>query len=111
VTPLRQHRPFSSNPTQQAILSRQSTAATAIYSGRDDGRRSAGSVKLWLIRGMVQVSERCFWYIVSYRSPSIFYLLTVRVEVVYCHLITLRQTPNSVGLLWTRDRPVSGTST
>jgi hypothetical protein len=59
MTPLRKHRPFSANPKQQAILSRQSTAATAIYGGRDDGRRSAASVKLWLIRGMVQVSESC----------------------------------------------------
>jgi hypothetical protein len=27
------------------------------------------------------------------------------------HLITLRHTPQSVGLLWTRDRPVAVTST
>jgi hypothetical protein len=33
------------------------------------------------------------------RSPSLFYLLTVGVEVVYFHLITLRHTPQSVGLL------------
>jgi hypothetical protein len=44
-------------------------------------------------------------------SPSLFYLLTVGVEVVYFHLITLRHTPQSVGLLWTRDRPVAEAST
>jgi hypothetical protein len=49
--------------------------------------------------------------IVSFHSPSFFYLLTVSVEVVYFHLITLRHTPQSVGLLWTRDRPVAETST
>jgi hypothetical protein len=48
---------------------------------------------------------------VSFRSPSLFYLLTVGVEVVHLHLITLRHTPQSVGLLWTRDRPVAETST
>jgi hypothetical protein len=50
----------------------------------------------------------CF---VSFRSPSLFYLLTVGFEVVYFYLITLRHTPQSVGLLWTRDRPVAETST
>jgi hypothetical protein len=48
---------------------------------------------------------------VSFRSPSLFYLLTAGVEVVYFHLITLRHTPQSVGLLWTRDRPVAEPST
>jgi hypothetical protein len=43
--------------------------------------------------------------------PSSTYLFTAGVEVVYFHLITLRHTPQSVGLLWTRDRPVPGTST
>jgi hypothetical protein len=33
-------------------------------------------------------------------NSSLFYLLTVDVEVVYFHLITLRHTPQSVGLLW-----------
>jgi hypothetical protein len=47
----------------------------------------------------------------SARSPSLFYLLTVGVQVVYFHLITLRHRPQSVGLLWTRDRPVAETST
>jgi hypothetical protein len=49
--------------------------------------------------------------VVLFRSPYLFYLLTAGVEVVYFHLITLRHTPQSVGLLWTRDRPVSETST
>jgi hypothetical protein len=44
-------------------------------------------------------------------SSYLFYLLTVGIEVVYFHLITLRHTPQSVGLLWTRDRPVAETST
>jgi hypothetical protein len=44
-------------------------------------------------------------------SPSLFYLLTAGVEVVYFHLVTLRHTPHSAGLLWTRDRPVAETST
>jgi hypothetical protein len=48
---------------------------------------------------------------VSFRSPYLFYLLTAGVDVVYFHLITLRHTPQSVGLLWTRDRPVAETST
>jgi hypothetical protein len=48
---------------------------------------------------------------VSSRSPYLFYLLTAGVVVVYFHLITLRYTPQSVGLLWTRDRPVAETST
>jgi hypothetical protein len=48
---------------------------------------------------------------VSFRSPDLFYLLTVGVEVVHIHSITLRHTPQSVGLLWTRDRPVAETST
>jgi hypothetical protein len=47
----------------------------------------------------------------SFRSPSLFYLFTVGIEVVYFHVITLRHTPQSVGLLWTRDRPVAETST
>jgi hypothetical protein len=62
VTPLRQHRPISANPKQQPILSRQSAAATTMYGDREDGRRTAASVKLWLIRGVVQVSARCIHY-------------------------------------------------
>jgi hypothetical protein len=57
---LRHHRPTSANPKQQSIVSRQSSAATTIYGDRDEGRRTAASVKLWLIRGVVQVSARCF---------------------------------------------------
>jgi hypothetical protein len=49
-------------------------------------------------------------FYVSFRSPDLFYLITVGVEVVYFHLITLRHTPQSVGLLWTRDRLVAETS-
>jgi hypothetical protein len=41
----------------------------------------------------------------SFRSPCLFYLLTVDVEVSAFHLITLRHTPQSVGRLWTRDQP------
>jgi hypothetical protein len=43
--------------------------------------------------------------------PSSTYLFTAGVEVVYFHLVTLRHTPQSVGLLWTRDRLVAETST
>jgi hypothetical protein len=43
--------------------------------------------------------------------PSSTYLFTVGVEVFVFHLITLKHTPHSVGLLWTRDRPVAETST
>jgi hypothetical protein len=39
------------------------------------------------------------------------YLFTAGVEVVDFHLITLRHTPQSVGLRWTRDRPVTETCT
>jgi hypothetical protein len=38
-------------------------------------------------------------------------LFTVGVEVFVFSLITLRHTPQSVGLLWTRDRPVAEIST
>jgi hypothetical protein len=48
---------------------------------------------------------------VSFRSPYAFYLLTAGVEVVHFHLITIRHTSQSVGLLRTRDRPVAETST
>jgi hypothetical protein len=50
---------------------------------------------------------------VSFRfavPPSSAYLFTAGVEVVYLHVITLRHTPQSVGLLCTRDRPVAETS-
>jgi hypothetical protein len=48
---------------------------------------------------------------VSFRSPHLFYLLTEGVKIVYFHLITFRHAPQSVGLLWARDRPVAETST
>jgi hypothetical protein len=49
---------------------------------------------------------------VSFRSLYLFYLLRIGVEVVvYFHLITLRHTPQSVGLLWTWNRPATDTST
>jgi hypothetical protein len=50
---------------------------------------------------------------ISFRflSPYLFYLLTAGIEVVYFHLITLRHTLQSVGLLWTWDRPVAETCT
>jgi hypothetical protein len=51
------------------------------------------------------------WLSNVFRSPSLFYLLTGGVEVVYFHLVTLRHTPQSVGLLLTRDRPVAEPST
>jgi hypothetical protein len=51
-----------------------------------------------------------FWMFLfgSDRSPSHFYLpVHSRCRgCFYFHLITLRHTPHSVGLLWTRDRPV-----
>jgi hypothetical protein len=44
-------------------------------------------------------------------TSSTYLLFTVGVEVVYFHLIALRHTPQSVRLLWTRDRPAAETST
>jgi hypothetical protein len=49
--------------------------------------------------------------VISFRSPSLFYLFTAGVEVVYFNFIAFRHTPQSVGLLWTRDRPTAETST
>jgi hypothetical protein len=60
---------------------------------------------------MVFTSRRILFVRSFVRSPSLFDLFTVGVEVVYFHLITLRHTQQSVGLLWTRDRPVAETST
>jgi hypothetical protein len=67
----------------------------------------------------VQISYTVFFFtqigqwtgVSRIHRPSLFYLLTVGVEVVYFHLITMRHTPQSVGLLWTRDRPVAEIST
>jgi hypothetical protein len=43
--------------------------------------------------------------------PSSTCLFTAGVEGFHFHLITLKHTPHSVGLLWTRDRPLAETST
>jgi hypothetical protein len=49
---------------------------------------------------------------VAFRSPSLFYLLVYsRCRGILFSLITLKHTPQSVGLLWTRDRPVAETVT
>jgi hypothetical protein len=58
-----------------------------------------------VISGLFSVTDK------SFRSPDLLYRLTVCVEFCYVHLITFRHTPQSVGLLWTRDRPVAETST
>jgi hypothetical protein len=54
---------------------------------------------------------RCLALIRFVALPSSTYLFTAGVEVIYFHMITLRHTPQSVGLLWTRDQPVPETST
>jgi hypothetical protein len=48
----------------------------------------------------------------KFHSPSVYYLL-VHSKCRGClfHLIALRHTPQSVGLLWVRDRPFAETST
>jgi hypothetical protein len=56
------------------------------------------TLRTWLIETKILFTMVHLY--VSFRSPSLFYLLTVGVEVVYFHLITLRHTPQSVGLLW-----------
>jgi hypothetical protein len=66
------------------------------------GQSNAGAVLAHTAASSVLARKQ---YFVTFRSPSLLYLLTVGVEVVYFHLITLRHTPQSVGLLWTRDRP------
>jgi hypothetical protein len=48
---------------------------------------------------------------ISFRRPYLFYLLKIGVDVFVFHLITLRHTPQSVGVFWTRDQPVAETST
>jgi hypothetical protein len=67
--------------------------------------------KYYLMIFIILFLPLLFCCFISFRSPSLFYLLTVGVEVVYFHLITLRHTPQSVGLLWMRDRPVTETPT
>jgi hypothetical protein len=56
---------------------------------------------------------RCVDDIVSFRSPSLFYrLVRSRCRGFFIfHLMTLQHTSRSVGLLWTRDRPVAEPST
>jgi hypothetical protein len=49
-------------------------------------------------------------FVVVVVLPSSTCSFTAGVEVVYFHLITLKHTPQSVGLLGTRDRPVAETS-
>jgi hypothetical protein len=43
--------------------------------------------------------------------PFSTYLFTAGVEGFVFHVITLRHTPQSVGLLWTSDKPVAETPT
>jgi hypothetical protein len=71
--------------------------------------RSEDLVNVYVTEDKPQLMAVCF--AVRKRNAHRFYLLIVGVEVVYFHLITLRHTPQSVGLLWTRDRPVAETST
>jgi hypothetical protein len=71
--------------------------------------RAIHLLPLHAIHGLLSGDFTCV--LVTFRSPYLFCLLTVGVEVVYFHLITLRHTLQSVGLLWTRDRPVTETST
>jgi hypothetical protein len=75
-----------------------------IRASRKRGNEDDYITRNWMIRTPHQI-------LFGFRSPYLFYLLTVGVEVVYFHLITLRHTPQSAGLLWTRDRPVTETST
>jgi hypothetical protein len=72
-----------------------------------NGFKIIKTMKIQFLHRLLMKYIDCF---VSFRSPS-FYLFTVRVEGFYFHLITLKHTPQSVGLLWTRDRPVAETST
>jgi hypothetical protein len=50
---------------------------------------------------------------IKFRNPYLFYLLVHNRcwGCFYFRLIALRHWPQSVGLLWTRDRPVAETST
>jgi hypothetical protein len=78
--------------------------------GSEIVRENPSFVPLCPPKFLLVVHEAICWrvYDVFVRSPSLFYILTVGVEVVfYFHLITLRHTPQSVGLLWTRDRPIA----
>jgi hypothetical protein len=87
----------------------------------DACRKNLHSLMLWHLQHFVSPEDdgmsietcrdKVSVNIVSFRSPYLLYLLTVGVEVCVFHLITLRHTPQSLGLLWTRDRPVAETST
>jgi hypothetical protein len=57
---------------------------------------------------ILSASRSSFHFVVH---PSSAYLFTVGVEGFWFHLITLKHTPQSVGLFWRRDRPVAETST
>jgi hypothetical protein len=61
--------------------------------------------------GCVFAYNGVFFFVAFAVLPSSTYLFTAGVEGFYFHLITLRHTPQLVGLLWTRDRPVAETST
>ena len=50
------------------------------------------------------------FYFSSLFSPTSFYLIMVRCRGLL-HLMTYKDTRQSVGLPWTRDRPVAGTCT
>jgi hypothetical protein len=71
-----------------------------------------GKAPCLVLRGYVNDISGVFkWRGPSLVLPSSTYLFTAGVEGFYFHLITLRHTPQSVGLLWVRDRPVAETST
>jgi hypothetical protein len=60
----------------------------------------------------LQVSAHMGHLISFLLSPSLSYVpVHSRCRGVWFHFITLNYTPQSVGLLWTRDRPVAETST
>jgi hypothetical protein len=69
-----------------------------------------GELYIFLLKRSNEVRSVCR-HIVFVVLLSSTYLFTVGVEGCYFHLITLRHTPQSAGLLWTRDRPVAETST
>jgi hypothetical protein len=73
--------------------------------------RVALEIRVHLHKLMELLVCSCVHSMCRRRNPSLFCLLTAGVEVIYFHLITLRHTPQSEGLLWTRDRPDAETST
>jgi hypothetical protein len=72
-----------------------------------------GTTLLLNVKCLINFKISCsFFFLSFFLSPSLFYLLVhSRCRGCLFHLITLRHTPQSVGLLWTRDRPVAETST